>query len=463
MSLRFDGSRSWIDVSFGQRLVDRAAVRTYLSDSSLVAFAGRAVDIAALLIAAILAQFGLELALVFMAFCTLAQWSTGLHLGRLAPRISDEIPYLVRNVALAMIGFGLIAGPLLQFSDVVRLGVLTITLTLLARAALYEFLHHLRTRGIALEPVVGAGPVAASLAGAIEDHPECGLAPIGFVDHDGTETPPAPYLGDIEDLSEIMDRVGARRAVFAFGAARESEMISIIRRCGPQVHFYVLLRFFELGVDRGPPSLTANIAGFPVRRIRLPAESNAMRRAKRLTDLAAATLGLIVLAPLMLVCAALVARSSPGPILFRQTRVGRNGSAFEMMKFRTMKVNHDSDITWSVESDSRVTSVGRVLRASHLDEIPQLVNVIRGDMSLVGPRPERPFFVDQFYDQVIGYGDRHRVKPGITGWSQINGLIGDSSIEDRTRHDNWYIEHWTAWADFLIMLRTIPTMFRRHH
>ena len=183
---------------------------------------------------------------------------------------------------------------------------------------------------------------------------------------------------------------------------------------------------------------------------------------KRLIDLVVAAFCLVVFAPVMLVCATLVALSSPGPILFRQTRVGWNGSEFEILKFRTMTVNDDSDVTWTVENDTRVTSVGRILRASHLDELPQLVNVVRGEMSLVGPRPERPYFVDQFGEEVQGYRDRHRVKTGITGWSQVNGLVGDSSIEERARRDNWYIEHWTVWADILIVVRTFTTMLKRN-
>ncbi len=126
-----------------------------------------------------------------------------------------------------------------------------------------------------------------------------------------------------------------------------------------------------------------------------------------------------------------------------------------------MTGNDDADTTRSGETDHRITAVGSVLRASHLDEMPQLFNVIRGEMSLVGPRPERPFFVEQFADEVHGYGDRHRVKSGITGWSQVNGLVGDSSIEERARRDNWYIENWSLWSDLMIMLRTIPTMSKR--
>lgn len=439
-----------------------ALAGAHFSVSSAVSVIAFLLDISMLAFAAAITGVGLELSVLYVVFGMLAARSTELSGGRLAPRVSDEIPYLIRNTALAMVGFGLVAGSRLDLGAVVLLGMLGLALIVIERLVFYDLLRRIRTRGIALEPVivVGAGPTAVDLVEAMRGYPECGLAPAGFVDHNEPQTLPVPYLGSVSDLSEIMERSAARHAVFAFGATREAEMISTIRHCDPRSYFYVLHRFFELGVDGGPPTLSANIAGFPVQRIHAPATGNPMLWIKRLIDVVAAGIGLIILSPVMLVCAALVRFSSPGPILFRQTRVGWNGAVFDILKFRTMTVNEDSDLTWSVEHDSRVTSLGRILRASHLDELPQLANVLRGEMSLVGPRPERPFFVDQFGAQVNGYEDRHRVKSGITGWSQVNGLVGDSSIEERARHDNWYIEHWSLWIDIVIIMRTFSTTFR---
>lgn len=451
------------DTAVGDRLARAESDRTLLSPAFLVNAAARVADLVILVFVAAIAQLDLELGLLFVAFSLAAVWSTGLRSGRLAPRVSDEVPYLARNVALAMAGFGLIAGSRIQFGEAVWLGLLVLALVVVERAIFYDILRRLRSRGVALEPVivVGAGPTAERLTAAMDEHPEYGLRPIGFVDGSDTSTLPEPYLGEVTDLPDIMHQNHTRHVVFAFGAAREYEMISTIRRSDPRAHFYVLVRFFELGVAGGPPSLNADIAGFPVRRIRPPAAGSPMLWTKRLIDLIVATFCLVIFAPAMLVCAALVARSSPGPILFRQTRVGWNGEEFDILKFRTMTVNDDSDVTWTVENDSRVTPVGRVMRATHLDELPQLVNVIRGEMSLVGPRPERPFFVDRFGEEIQGYRDRHRVKTGITGWSQVNGLVGDSSIEERARRDNWYIEHWSVWTDALIVMRTFTAMIRR--
>jgi lipopolysaccharide/colanic/teichoic acid biosynthesis glycosyltransferase len=153
-----------------------------------------------------------------------------------------------------------------------------------------------------------------------------------------------------------------------------------------------------------------------------------------------------------------VRRSSPGPVFFRQSRIGKDERQFELLKFRTMRVNDDSDTTWSVADDARVTQIGRFLRRTYLDELPQLLNVLRGEMSLVGPRPERPHFAQRFAQEVPRYDDRHRVPGGITGWAQVHGLRGDTPIPDRARFDNHYIENWSLWRDVVILARTIASV-----
>jgi len=162
--------------------------------------------------------------------------------------------------------------------------------------------------------------------------------------------------------------------------------------------------------------------------------------------------------PVLLASAAAVRLTSRGPVFFRQTRIGQRGEFFQMLKFRTMKENSDSDTTWSVSDDLRRTKVGRVLRVTSLDELPQLFNVLKGEMSLVGPRPERPFFVDQFRVAVPGYDDRHRVPAGMTGWAQVHGLRGDTSIADRAKFDNHYVENWSLWRDIVILFRTVGSV-----
>ena len=154
--------------------------------------------------------------------------------------------------------------------------------------------------------------------------------------------------------------------------------------------------------------------------------------------------------------------SGPGPLLYRQQRVGRDGLPLPVLKFRTLPPNSDGDVEWNVKNDSRIGPVGRFLRRTSVDEIPQLFNVLRGQMSIVGPRPERPHFFERFSDEISGYGDRQRVPVGITGWAQVHGLRGDTSISERARFDNYYIEHWSPWLDLVICARTFQTFFHDH-
>jgi lipopolysaccharide/colanic/teichoic acid biosynthesis glycosyltransferase len=182
---------------------------------------------------------------------------------------------------------------------------------------------------------------------------------------------------------------------------------------------------------------------------------------KRAVDVAGALLALVVTAPLMVLLAVAVRLSSRGPVLLRQARIGLDGIPFDLLKFRSMRVHGEGDTLWSVAADDpRVTAVGRFMRRSALDELPQLVNVLRGDMSLVGPRPERPLFAATFAETVPGYAERHRVRGGLTGWAQIHGLRGNTSIAGRTAMDLDYIDRWSPWRDVVIIARTVPALIR---
>jgi exopolysaccharide biosynthesis polyprenyl glycosylphosphotransferase len=187
-----------------------------------------------------------------------------------------------------------------------------------------------------------------------------------------------------------------------------------------------------------------------------PVESFAYTVVKRTFDVAAATLGFIILSPLLLAIAALVKFSSAGPILFRQERIGRHGKSFTLLKFRTMHCSSqtESDTLWTTRNDPRCTVVGAALRRFSLDELPQLLNVIRGDMSLVGPRPERPYYVAKFGEDFEKYNMRHRCHVGMTGWAQVNGLRGDTSISDRLQYDLYYMRNWSFGLDLQIIFRT---------
>ena len=225
------------------------------------------------------------------------------------------------------------------------------------------------------------------------------------------------------------------------------------------VDVHVVPRFFDCGVAPEGPD-TDDVHGIPLYRVRRAALRAPAWALKRGLDIVVAGTVLLVTAPLSALIAATVALSSRGPVLFHQTRVGQGGHVIDVPKFRTLRVNHDSDTRWSVEDDPRVTPVGRVLRATSLDELPQLWKVLQGEMSLVGPRPERPFFVERFSLTIDGYDDRHRLPVGVTGWAQVHGLRGDTSIEERARYDNQYIEHWSLWRDLVILVRTVAEVAR---
>jgi exopolysaccharide biosynthesis polyprenyl glycosylphosphotransferase len=306
--------------------------------------------------------------------------------------------------------------------------------------------------------VVGSGEVAKCIVLTLKSCPDYGLEVVGVVE-DEPEPDQKPrtsrFFGALEDLPETIRRHNVNAVVFASGSRPDSEMLEVVRavlRSGTSV--WAVPRFHELS---GPPS--DDLWGVPIVKLNPPGPVRASWPLKRAFDIFLAGTVLLVASPLMALVAALLVVESGRPILFRQRRVGVNGRHFEMLKFRTMTAC-DEDVTASewVADVTRTTRVGRLLRASGLDELPQLINVLRGEMSLVGPRPERPVFVEQFARLYPHYAARHRVVGGITGWSQIHGLRGDTSIEHRAASDNHYIENWSFGKDLKIVLRTLPSL-----
>ena len=202
---------------------------------------------------------------------------------------------------------------------------------------------------------------------------------------------------------------------------------------------------------------TEDLMGLPVIHIRyVPLTDSFNAALKRVIDLFGAVVALILFSPIMLLTAIAIRLTSPGPIIFSQERIGRHNKPFKMYKFRSMELQppEEEKKEWTVQSDPRITGVGRLIRRMSIDELPQLINVLRGDMSLVGPRPERPFFVEQFKEEIPRYMVKHQVRPGMTGWAQINGYRGDTSIRKRIEHDLYYIENWTVGFDFKILFLT---------
>lgn len=384
---------------------------------------------------------------------------SGAYRVRLNLQTLDEVPRLSRALVLPLLPF-----LVQEVRDLGMLLQLTVTAfaLVLARAAVYGIIRALRRRGRLLEAtvIVGAGQVGEELAALLAGHREYGLLPVGFVDSVDVESAASlslPLLGRTDELDGILRRLDLHRVIVAFGPVRDANWIGVLRTAiANDVEVHIVPRFFDIGLRRAGVD-DDDIWGIPLYRVRRTAVRSATWRLKRLIDVVVAAVALLLAAPLMAVIALAVRLSSPGPLLFRQPRLGQNGRQIEMLKFRTLRQEHSSHTSNTLTG---LTPVGAWLRRLSLDELPQLWNVLRGDMSLIGPRPERRYFVELYSTQVPGYGDRHRLPVGLTGWSQIHGLRGDTSIHHRARFDNAYIEGWSLWLDITILLRTAGAVLR---
>jgi exopolysaccharide biosynthesis polyprenyl glycosylphosphotransferase len=390
----------------------------------------------------------------------------GLYRHRLRFSAMDDTPRLLLAVGLVLV-LGAWLSPVLP---VLRGGAATSAVWLPGvagvatfRALVYMVLRR-RRRTADGEPVVviGSGDVGIRITEALRDDGGYGLTPIGLVGPPPVRhlDLPAPLLGAVDELDRIIAVHRPRGVVVAFSpGSPDADLVGVLRRCrGLGIAVYVVPRLFELSVGRVGAEL---VQGIPLIRLRPEAPRRWQSMAKRAVDVAGAVVGLALLSPVFAVCALAVRlESGRGSVLFRQERIGRNGRPFTMMKFRSLTPSSalESQVCWNISQDDRIGPVGRLLRGTSLDELPQLLNVLRGDMSLVGPRPERPFFVDQFRRTYDGYADRHRVLGGITGWAQIHGLRGDTSIVDRVRFDNYYVENWSLALDLKIILGTVASM-----
>jgi exopolysaccharide biosynthesis polyprenyl glycosylphosphotransferase len=388
----------------------------------------------------------------------------GLGRGRemLLPRVTEDAGGLSMRVALVAPVLAIPAAASGQTRELLMATTAIIPAVLLARVISFGVLRRLRRMRIAAKPavIVGTGDVALDIAGALDQHAEYGLVAAGFVDDVVPASLPLPYLGSVSELPAVVTEYGIERIIVAYGHAGEMRLVDTLRRCEDLGADVLLVpRLFEIGRPV-VPGVIDDLWGYPIVRLRLGRLRGWHARVKRAIDVFVAALLLVLGAPIMLGIALTVRMSSPGPILFRQLRVGRRGREFELLKFRTMKVNGDSDTTWSVGHDPRVTAVGRLLRRTSLDELPQLFNVLRGDMSLVGPRPERPYFARRFSNEIRGYADRHRAPPGMTGWAQVHGLRGNTSVSARARFDNGYLDSWSVTQDVAILGMTLAEVVR---
>jgi exopolysaccharide biosynthesis polyprenyl glycosylphosphotransferase len=422
---------------------------------------------------------GVRWPLAFTVFVLLLSLARGAYAHRVRLDVLDDLRAALADVAVAMMAVVTLRvllenAPRVAADQTLRLAVFAAVYVAAGRVCLDLAQAQARRAGETVVPtlIIGAGKIGRTTAKRLLEHPELGLLPIGYLDKeplsDVKNGARLPVLGASWDFDEVVAERRVGQVIITFSTAPNEVLLRIVRRCEELgIGVSLVPRLFEKVTDRltidhlgGLPLLTAH-----------PSNPKGWQFAVKYTlDRIGAFFVLLLLAPLLLAVALAVWISLGRPIFFRQLRVGRDGRPFEMLKFRSMRLADphldevaslpDDIAPGGIEGGDRRTRAGAFLRKTSMDELPQLINVLRGDMSLVGPRPERPEFVELFEARVYRYGERLRVKSGITGWAQVHGLRGNTSLSDRVEWDNYYIENWSLWLDLKILLTTLLTVAR---
>lgn len=455
-----------IDGSGASRLIRRVSGRgigPWIFASDLVAVSAGPI---------LLGQGFIATATLVLLFLWLAA-SASLYRSQLDPSALDDAPPILGRLTIA----GTLAYVLSPqgTSTVTQLGglgrgwwmalVISGFAVLLGRGAVYGAVKWTRRQGIVAHRtlIVGAGEVANELADYLASNPHYGLKPTAFYEPfpAGLAANSLPVItrGSLQSAIEATKTV---TVVIAFAAVPESQLVQHLHESN-RVHaeIFFVPRLFEVSSTGGRD--LERIRALPVQRLRRGAHRSPLWSVKTAFDRVVAAAALALLSPLLILLALAVLISNGRPIFFRQIRVGLDGREFGILKFRTLPATKatDSDTAWAAEGSRKPTAVGSFMRAASLDELPQLVNILKGEMSFVGPRPERPHFAGQFASTYRHYNYRHRVPTGLTGLAQINGLRGDTSISERTRFDNLYVESWSLWGDVKIVLRTFRLLVVR--
>lgn len=345
------------------------------------------------------------------------------------------------------------------------LSIIFVSLGRLAHQTMREWL---RDRNIGRDRllIVGTGEMAEIILQRVLWTPHLGYTLVGMVSDDeliSDDVAGVAVLGDIDDLPTLITEQRIDEVIIAMPEKGHRETMRVVSYCGERgnVSIKIFPDVFELVTSEA--TIDA-LGGLPLLSVRDYALRGYMQIFKRLIDLLGSGFGLIVLSPMMLLTAVAIKIESPGPVFFVQERMGLDGKRFWMFKFRSMRKDAEKDGPgWTVDNDPRRTKLGSFLRKIEMDEMPNLINVFIGEMSLVGPRPEQAYYVQQFRQTVPRYMERHREKGGMTGWAQINGLRGDTSIVERTKYDLWYSEHWSILLDIKIIIRTVWQIFDRRN
>lgn len=395
-------------------------------------------------------------------------WASGLYDPERFQRLTRLIYSVAKAVALGLLvtAASLSFYRTLYFSrlHMILFGVVTPSMMILVRIILYTMMRRARRRGVNLRRVliIGAGRAGRKLEESFRQYPWMGFDVAGFLDDHKVDQP--DVLGVVDDAPEVVDQFEREGrpidyVYIALPVSALGKLEEVVDELSSRLaHVCVVPDIFQFDIVN---SRISDVDGLPVIHIVDEAPLEFSRITKRVIDIVFSSVVLVITSPLFLLIAIAVKLSSPGPVFYRQRRMGLNGQNFEILKFRSMPVNAEAKTgaVWARPDEDRATSFGRFLRRTSLDELPQFINVLKGDMSVVGPRPERPVFIEEFRDRVPRYMLRHKVKAGITGWAQVNGWRGNTSIEKRIEYDLYYIQHWSLKLDFKIMVMTLWSGF----
>jgi exopolysaccharide biosynthesis polyprenyl glycosylphosphotransferase len=393
----------------------------------------------------------------------------GLYIRPQLGGFSSKIPRLIRATALGILLATALAFAVQHDPPYSRLTVLLsfplICLNVvLERYLLFRFEIHLarKTDRANRVIIVGTEEVAAHLQRSLENEPRLRSKVIGFIQSTSNiqpvAVPQAMILGNMDQLEPLLDSTPPDQLIVTDSQLDHHRLVEIILACERNmVTFNMVPDMFRIMTGSMDMRVVDDIPLLGISRWPLDYFWN--RVLKRTEDIVGSAIGLFLIAPLMAVAAILIKRSSPGPAFYEQERCGENGESFTIYKLRTMRMDAESQTgpVWAIPDDPRRTPLGTFLRKYNIDELPQLWNVLIGNMSLIGPRPERPHFVEKFKDDISRYMWRHVSKPGMTGWAQVNGLRGNTSIEERIKYDLYYLENWSLAFDFKILLRTFTS------
>ena len=380
-------------------------------------------------------------------------------------RVVDEWTTIIKGISLGLLVFTSATFFYRGFSYsrlvFVFIWILSIVLLLLLRICVNRLERFLHRHGKDVPSIlVGSGKWGEIVFDKISRNPGLGFHIIGRVGKSKKADRKIKYLGSFSEIAGIIQDHQVDTVFITPSEKEGGQVFDVIDSCtGLNVEFYLIPDLLDVMTSR---LRVQEIEGIPVLKIKEAALIGWKGVYKRAFDLIVSLAAFVLTLPIGILAVMLVKLGSKGPVFYRQERIGLDGKVFCLYKFRTMvqQAEKKTGPVWTTEKDPRVTAVGRFLRRTSLDELPQLINVIKGEMSLVGPRPERPYFVEKFKKQIPKYLERHRVKSGMTGWAQVNGLRGNVSIEDRTRYDVFYVENWSPVFDLKIIFMTLITIIR---